>query len=253
MYKVVDDDCNVEVQQKGISAVIKITHQPKAVAVPVVTDNQNITRKKQSKLSGSKDSKKRTKKEKPFYKRVWVRVLAAILALGSCGNETDTAISDETTNPTTSITQTETALETELSFTTEYNLPETSVAEITTIPTTEEYIVPTTIPTVPITEESTVPYMAPVVEDNEKKIWCGFPIQEKDIIAIQAAAIWIILPMSPSKLLLTEDLHHVSTVMDKACLFPSPVHFRTGVFSFHTFSLSFPFHFHRTVFLRFQD
>lgn len=168
MYKIVDNACNVEIQKNGISAVIIITHKPKeAVAFPSGSKLQ-ASSKKQSKKSGSKGtsqtSKKKKEKKKPFYKRTWIWILAAICVLGSCGKETSIPIPEETTTPATSFIQTDSTEETVSTSSTEMVLEDTTATEPTTIPTTEEYIAPTTISTTPVTEKATE---VPVTEDEE--------------------------------------------------------------------------------------
>ena len=172
LYKIVDDACNVEVKQKGISAVIKITHQPKAAAVPVPAGKPS-SGKQQKKVAGSKSSgkKARKKEKKPFYKRAWVWVLAALLALGSCGNETDTTLPAENTIPATTITQTEAIPETTTPATTEIVTTEAHVMP-TTVPATEPTVETTAAPYVaPVAEEAPTQYVAPVVEDEEITVY----------------------------------------------------------------------------------
>lgn len=185
MYKTVDETYNVEIQQKGISAAIKVTYQSKAVNSVSATDVQKhiaqtkkttktASKKKQQKAIATK-TKKNTKK-KPVYKRLWFWLIGIILVLGSCNNGSATPATPETTVPTTSIiAQSETIEETTLPPTTEISttaMP-TTEPEITTIPTTE----PTTLPeteaiTVAAEPETTAtPYVEHIEEETEEMVW----------------------------------------------------------------------------------
>jgi hypothetical protein len=174
LFKIIDEDCNEEVQQKGISAAVKISHQPKSAAVPAPSVKQKAstkTKKTPKKHTGNRPNGKK-KEKKPFHKRVWVWIVAALLALGSCGNETDSVVPAETTIPTSSIIQTETTQESTTIPETVPVLTETPVTESYVAPVTEAYIAPATEPYVaPTPKPTAAPYVAPVTEDKVDMVW----------------------------------------------------------------------------------
>lgn len=174
LFKIIDEDCNEEVQQKGISAAVKISHQPKSAAVPAPSVKQKASTKtkKTPKKHTVNRPKGKKKEKKPFHKRVWVWIVAALLALGSCGNETDSVVPAETTIPTSSIIQTETTQESTTILETVPVLTEPPVTEAYVAPVTEAYIAPTTEPYVaPTPEPTAAPYVAPVVEEKEITVY----------------------------------------------------------------------------------
>ena len=103
MYKVIDQNGNEEIQQKGLAAAIKITYQQKnvsdATTVSPAKADTNTSTSPYSQRSASRKAQKKAKKS-PFYKRWWVWVLAIVLLLGSCDGKTDSAGVPETTAPT---------------------------------------------------------------------------------------------------------------------------------------------------------
>ena len=152
MYKVIDQNGNEEIQQKGLAAAIKVTYQQKAVSDATnVSPARADTNNPLSQHSTARKAQKKAKKT-PFYKRWWVWVLAAVLLLGSCGGETDSAEVPETTAPT--FAQSEPI---------ETALPETTHS--TTLPTEE---------TLPVTEPETTeaPTNAPApTEKKQDMVW----------------------------------------------------------------------------------
>lgn len=186
LYKIVDESCNVEIQQKGIAAVIKITHQPKVSAVPVPTVHQQKNLRKAKGKAKGKEARRKKKSKKPLFKRIWFWILALILVLGSCNKGADNTIPAEITISTTSIAPTETTLAgTSLPVTepttVSTTIPTTIPTTATSIaPTTEAYVAPiaepTTPPTtdpyeIPVTETITTPDTVPLVEEEEEIVW----------------------------------------------------------------------------------